>query len=243
MGGWMTPMTGKRILEWLILSLVGLTALVLASAHVPLTMRKLVLFPIALGAAAGALLAAARRFSGIPRTRGILATAGVLIFAVESAAPMIHWQAQAAMLRSQYADEEKSQEADERKSDVMALDVRSRVESMTPPDDPDERQSYEKLLREFRDADASRLKRKEEIAQKKQESLGLPAYLANRVLPLGKWPEPWPALFWGLEMALGIAVGLAVFRRVSAGVTPTPQSGPTAATPASSEPTVGGQSP
>lgn len=220
-------MTGKRILEWLILSLVGLAALVLASAHVPHTMRKLVLLPAALGAVAGGLLAAAGRFSGIPQSRGILVSAGVLIFAVEAIAPLIHWKAQAAVLRAHYAEEAKSREAEVRKNDLMALDIRSRVESTTPPDDPEEREKYDRLVREIRNADASRKNRKEEIALKEKESLGLSAYLANRIRALGEWPEPWPAQFWGIEMALGVALGLAVFRRVIAGKTVTSASEPT----------------
>lgn len=37
--------------------------------------------------------------------------------------------------------------------------------------------------------------------------MDFPAYLHDRLTPLGDWPPPWPALFWGAEIAIGTVAG------------------------------------
>lgn len=41
------------------------------------------------------------------------------------------------------------------------------------------------------------------------------AYLEHRVKNLGEWESPWPAVFWAVEILLGTAAGIVVFRRAA----------------------------
>lgn len=47
----------------------------------------------------------------------------------------------------------------------------------------------------------------------------LQTYLSRRVEMLGVWPTPWPELFWGLELALGVAGAIWIAARCQAGET------------------------
>ena len=56
----------------------------------------------------------------------------------------------------------------------------------------------------------------ESAAAARRPDLSFPAYLRDRTSPLGSWPAPWPALFWGTEIMLGAAAGTWLARRLSA---------------------------
>ncbi len=63
------------------------------------------------------------------------------------------------------------------------------------------------VMQRFEWSSEAKSPRADEMRQLLRQTTSFSAYLQRRVSPLGVWPAPWPAVFWGVEVLLCGAAG------------------------------------
>lgn len=195
-----SPSAGKRDLAgWLLIGSIGVGFLFLSAVFAPQRVKLPLITPLVLGAVAGwGLGALAHGRRTLPKTL-ILAASGLLIAAGEIGRNVETYRRELPALRRQV-------EKNRQHHDIAGRLDESLLEPLTPrapSDNPDlaiDRDAIERGARRRAD-DEARLKRLVTFA----------GYLEHRIPPQwGRWPAPWPELFWAAEILLAAALGTIV---------------------------------
>ncbi len=183
-------------LQWLVMSAVAVALLSLGAAHLPPRLKLLGAFALGYGLVAGWVIGKLAQMSQLPRARTLIAAAAALILCGELGMSIESWRLQSAALRRLDQTSGKSGSA----AFLPLLDTKH------TPDDS----ASKKALDETRNLIQQELARRQQVLTEETRFAG---YLRRRVSALGAWPVPWPALFWGAEVALGVVAGAWLFGR------------------------------
>lgn len=183
-----------RFLEWLLLSLVGLTLLTLAAAHAPARIKLLGLFAVGYGALAGwGLARLAEIVGGIGRTTVLAASVLLLIGGQVGLA----WESHRL-----YAARER-QRFENAAAPVLPQLLKGTGRVGTA--DSGTRVNAARKL-------ASSVQRDRQRALARRTRFD--AYLTYRISALGDWSAPWPGIVWGAEVLLGTIAGTGLAARM-----------------------------
>ncbi|MSR57446.1 MAG: hypothetical protein EXS05_07220 [Planctomycetaceae bacterium] len=180
------------VASWLVLGTLAVGLLFLASVHAPQRVKLPLITPVALGIAAGWGLgrwALARRLS-VPKfvliaSFGLIA-AGEIGVAVESYR-LGKPELQRVVNRLAFQDDGLAHQID-----------RAFIEQAGDPATRDQFQ---------RQSDLAQRRRQDEL-DRQQWLLTFAGYLEHRIPKAwGRWPNPWPAIFWGAEVLLASSLG------------------------------------
>jgi hypothetical protein len=200
-----SPAAGKHDLAgWLLIGSIGAGFLFLSAVFAPQRVKLPLITPLVLGAVAGwglGALACGRR--SLPKIF-VLAASGFLIGAGEIGRNVETYRRELPALRRQV-------EKNRQQHDIAGRLDESLLEPATPaapagnPDlaidrDAIDRDAIEQGAR-WRADEEARLKRLVTFA----------GYLEHRIPPQwGRWPPPWPELFWAAEILLAATLGTIV---------------------------------
>lgn len=175
---------------WLVGGVVGTTLFFVVASHLPVAVRLPGLFPVVLGAIAGWGLGrwAANRGLMKPAVVGLLA--GVFILEGEMLLAIESHRSRISSLRI--------------RPDPITESMRQYVDEKRTDDDAESR--------EFRQTLKNRL---EADDQQRQRMLSFAGHLSQRIpRQWGRWADPWPQLYFGLEVLLGCGLGSLVAFRI-----------------------------
>lgn len=187
------------LLQWLVLSVLGLTIFTLMAAHAPGRIKLIGPFAVGFGLAAGAGLVALARIIGARRRRFIVWWVPVFIAAGQIGMAIESHRLYAKQVRRDSA------------GDVNVLKLARFLHEGAAPEDPDQKAQYEQMQQSVQKA-------AEERRRELQEKTSFTGYLRHRLSPLGSWPRPWPTVFWLGEVLLGTAAGIWLVIRMTRGM-------------------------
>lgn len=206
------PASRREFALWLGLGAAGVWLLFLASVQVPQELKPAGLYTVALGGAAGWGLGRWTSVRNIRPSAGAIALIGLVVAAGEVLASVRAYQIVIAAERRQA------------KSKTMPIDpVTENLRRFLAEEPADETAD----ARQFRQEKQAELQRNDErhraeaAAQQKHRTFY--GYLVNRIpRQWGRWPDPWPAIFWSAEILAGSILGAWLARRTIGGAWPAP---------------------
>lgn len=207
----------RRILEFGMLAIIGLTALAIGAINAPPELRQRFPVPLIYGVLAGLALAVAARMTGVRVTPRVnLAIPGLLLVSLV-VMTLAQWQRQTEAWRTVQRREILKTAAQSAAADVMQADMaRSIAESYTADEnaDPEARKQFDEFVRGLKGADEDLRTRwmPDAIESRLRQETTLWRWLNSRKLKRGTWKEPWPALFTLGELLLAAALGTWAFR-------------------------------
>jgi hypothetical protein len=210
----------RRLLEFGVLAIIGLTALVIGAINAPAELRQRFPVPLVYGGLAGLVLAGAARMTGVRSTRSARYGVAALLLAALVGLMLTQWQRQTAAWRTDQRREIMKTASKSAAADAMQADIaRSIAESYTTDEDADPaaKKQSEEFVRGLKDTDEDLRTRwtPEGIESRLRRETTLWKWLNNRKLKQGTWTEPWPALFTLGELLLAVLLGTWAFRSVS----------------------------
>lgn len=210
----------RRVLEFGVLAIIGLTALAIGAIHAPAELRQRFPVPLVYGGLAGLVLAGSARMTGVRSTRRARLSVAVLLLAALVGLTLTHWQRQTAAWRTEQRREIMKTAAKAAAADAMQADMaRSIAESYTAEEnaDPEAKKQSEEFIRGLKETDEDLRTRwtPEGIELRLRRETTLWRWLNSRKLKQGTWTEPWPALFTLGELLLAVLLGTWAFRSAS----------------------------
>ncbi|WP_339733118.1 hypothetical protein [uncultured Gimesia sp.] len=167
--------------QWLIISLILITALSLLAVHLPDRLKLLLVYAVVYGLISGGALTTLAIKLDIPVKRTlILSIVCLTIFGQSLILYLSHQRYQEATQRQFQADQ-------------TSIVIERMLRTGEPPEDPKARKEYEQVVEQFQKAKAER-------REKEQQLLEISSYLQHRISPIAKLKSPWPQLFWLLEL-------------------------------------------
>jgi len=178
---------------WIVVGAAGVGLFFAASVHLPESARLPGLLFVVLGSAAGWALGRWATAMKIRPTALVAVTAGLLILAGEVLAAAKMHREGVRIMRSQ-------KQWQQFPDDPVSLGVKKYL-SEEPENESD---AEREQRRQTRDA----FERTENLRRERLEYLTFYGYLTHRIpKQWGKWSSPWPAVFWGVEVLAGSALG------------------------------------
>jgi len=188
-GGW---------LSWTAALLVCVAALSLAGVYLPAVAKKLGLFAIAFGLVTGWI---ASRLSAVFDIRKLARGASVLIVCVVIVAGLVGMTAESFRVWRNGNRQLPLMDP----STSLALRM---LDSQKPSDDP----KTKEIAEEMRQSIGRSIESRRELARERESFSG---YLRYRISPLGPAIQPFAAVVWVFEIALGSLAGTWLFRRLT----------------------------
>lgn len=183
---------------WFLIGAIGVAALFLAFVHAPQRIKLPLLSPLVLGVLAGWGLGAWARARQVAAPRLILVASALLIVAGELGMAFETHRLGAPAIRT---------EMNRRKLEQAPL--ADQIEQAMI-DEADDEAKRDQLRNE---SESARRRRREEF-DRQQRLLTFAGYLESRIpTQWGRWPLPWPELFWGAEIVLSSVLGAWIARR------------------------------
>ena len=183
-------------IQWLVISLILMTALSLLAVHLPERLKLLLVYAIVYGLISGGILTTLAVKFGLPTKKTFLLTIIVLIISGQTLVLYLsHQRYQEATLKRFQADQ-------------TAIVMERMFATNKPPDEPEAREGYEQMLKQFQAAKAER-------REKEQNLLKISSYLKHRISPVANLATPWPELFWLLELVLCSLAAIWASRQVT----------------------------
>lgn len=190
-------------IQWLIVSLILITALSLLAVHLPERLKLLLVYAVVYGLISGGALTTLAIKLGVPAKRTLMLSIVCLVILGQS-----------LIL---YLSHQRYQEATQRqfKADQTSIVIDRMLRSGEPPEDPEARKEYEQVIEQFEKAKAER-------RDKEQQLLEISSYLQHRISPIATLKSPWPHLFWLLELILCCLAAIWASRQVAKPVPDSP---------------------
>ena len=189
-------------MQWLIVSLILITALSLLAVHLPERLKLLLVYAVVYGLISGGALTSLAIKLGVPTKRTFMLSIVCLVLLGQSLVLYLSHQRYREATQQQF------------KADQTSMMIDRMLRSGEPPDDPEARKDYEQIIEQFEKA-------KEERRVKEQQLLEMSSYLQHRISPIATLKSPWPHLFWLLELILCCLAAIWASRQV---VKPEPES-------------------
>ncbi|MCA9017079.1 MAG: hypothetical protein KDA77_17235 [Planctomycetaceae bacterium] len=169
--------------QWLIVSLILITALSLLAVHLPERLKLLLVYSVVFGLISGGVLTTLAIKLGVPVRRTL--TLSIVCLTILGQSLIL------------YLSHQRYQEATQRQFQVdqTSIVIDRMLRTGEPPEDPEARKEYEQVVEQFQKAKAER-------RQKEQQLLEISSYLQHRISPVAHLKSPWPHLFWVLELIL-----------------------------------------
>ncbi|QDV52076.1 hypothetical protein [Gimesia fumaroli] len=173
--------SNASFIQWLIVSLILITALSLLAVHLPERLKLLLVYAVVYGLISGGALTTLAIKLGVPVKRTLILSIVLLTILGQSLILYLsHQRYQEATLK-------------QFKTDKTSIVIDRMLRSGEPPEDPEARKEYEQVIEQFEKA-------KKERREKEQQLLEISSYLQHRISPIAKLESPWPFLFWLLEL-------------------------------------------
>jgi len=186
-----------HFLQWFLVGAVASAIFFLVSVRVPHELKLTGIYNVGLGAAAGWALGL---WGAAKHVRPSMAAAALVWLIIAGSEGLAAFEAHRVGVKPQRADL-KPEQLDR---DMVSQAFRDFL-AQEPDDLSDEDRERRRQIQE--EVDQAELRRQKIIeAQKLHRSFY--GYLANRIPPQwGRWDAPWPAVFWGGEIALAGTLG------------------------------------
>jgi hypothetical protein len=196
------PNSKTGFLQWLLVSLVLITALSLLAVHLPERLKLLLVYAVVYGLIAGGALTTLAVKFGVTINRNFILTLVCLILFGQSLVLYLSHQRYKEATLKQF------------KADQTSMVIDRMFSTGEPPEDPAARQEYEQVLKQFQAAKAER-------KETEQRLLQISSYLQHRISPVAKLKSPWPHLFWLVELILCCLAAIWASRQVTQSVSET----------------------
>lgn len=181
-----------------------MTALSLLAVHLTERLKLILIYTIVYGLISGVVLSSLALKFGLSLKRHLLVL--ILILTISGQCLVLYLSYQ----RYQQATRKGFQ------SDKTTMVIERMFATGEPPEDPQARQEYEKVLQQFEAA-------KKDRKAKEQRLLELSSYLQHRISPVAQLSAPWPLLFWIFELILCCLAALWACKQVALAHTPDAQ--------------------
>jgi hypothetical protein len=190
---------GRELAGWLLIGSIGVGFLFLSAVHAPQRVKLPLITPLVLGAIAGwglGTLAIGRKT--LPKILVMMAS-GLLIAAGEIGRNVETYRRELPAVRRQIEKDRQQHDIAGRLDETLLEQAKG-----TSPTDAEapafDRGAIERAA-QWRKSEQARLERHVTFA----------GYLEHRIPPQwGRWPAPWPELFWAVEILLAGALGTVV---------------------------------
>lgn len=183
-------------IQWFVISLILMTALSLLAVHLPERLKLLLVYAVVYGLISGGTLTTLAVKFGLPTKKVLLLIIiGLTICGQTLVLYLSHQRYQEATLIRFQADQ-------------TAIVMERMFATNKPPDEPEAREGYEQMLKQFQAAKAER-------REKEQNLLKISSYLKHRISPVANLTTPWPELFWLLELVLCCLAAVWASRQVT----------------------------
>ena len=190
------PNSKTGFLQWLLVALVLITALSLLAVHLPERLKLLLVYAVVYGLiAGGALTTLAVKFGLTINSKLTLTLVCLIIFGQSLVLYLSHDRYKAATLK-------------QFKADRTSMVIDRMFSTGEPPEDPQARKEYEQVFKQFQAAKTERKETEERLLQ-------ISSYLQHRISPVAKLNDPWPHLFWLLELILCCLTAIWASRQVT----------------------------
>jgi hypothetical protein len=194
----LTPRPAADVLVWFVIGTIAIAVLFSASVHVPQRIKLPGLSGIVLGMVAGWGLGWWAASKNLRRPAMVV----ILTWAMIAAGEVL-----AAIETHQLGNRPENPNA---KPETIQRDILTEGMRQYYSEEPDDLTEVELARwREGRDLFERGEQKLEQVREEGRLHRSFYGYLANRIDPKrwGKWPYPWPALFWGVEVMLGSSLG------------------------------------